>query len=441
MKLEALVLAFTNLLSLGYSQHAYPNGVKPSFSDGHWIDTWTAMPQLTEYTNLPNPPFNQTNLDFFNSTIRQTLKVSLGAPQIRIRLSNELSPVFLNITSMTIAVPGGNHSAGESLIETKTLQTVTFSGNTSVDIPDGAQVVSDPLNFPVTTNDIVSISMYLANGQATTDITSHPGSRINIFYTFGDQVSAANITGPDAQTVAHWYFLSAMEAWVPKSQSSWLIVGDSLTDGRESDTDANNRWPDLVFNRMQASPSALVRSIAYGNQGAGGNRILDDGNGPNALGRWTRDVAAHTGVKYAMIFEGVNDIGTASNDTTSQALVGEQVVFAYEQMIARAHAMGIPLFGATITPFGAPNTTVQPYSDPVREKTRQAVNAWIRTPGHFDAVVDFDAVVRDPADPSQLRPEWNSGDYLHPNVAGYTAMADAFPLDIFETFAEGVSFW
>jgi lysophospholipase L1-like esterase len=419
----------------------YPNEVKPAFKSGHWIDTWTAMPQLTEFTNLPNPPFNQSGLDFFNSTIRQTLKVSLGAPQIRIRLSNELSPIYLNITSMTIAVPGGNHSAGQSLIETSTLQTVTFSGNTSVDIPDGAQVVSDPLNFPVSSNDIISISMYLANGQATNFITSHPGSRINIFYTFGDQTTAMNITGPNAQSVAHWYFLSAVEAWVPKSSSSFLIIGDSITDGRGSDTDANNRWPDLVFNKMQSSSSPIIRSISYGNQGAGGNRILDDGNGPNALGRFTRDVAAHSGVKYAMIFEGVNDIGTANNDTTSQAIIGEQVIFAYQQLIARSHAMGIPLFASTITPFSAPNSTIQPYSDPIRENTRQTVNAWIRTPGHFDAVADFDAVVRDPANPSQLSPIYNSGDYLHPNVLGYEAIAKAFPVEIFESFAEGVSFW
>jgi lysophospholipase L1-like esterase len=440
MRFATLVVAASAFI-LVYSQYAYPNGVHPSFQDGHWIDTWTAMPQLTEYTNLPNPPFNETGLDFFNSTIRQTLKVSLPAPQIRIRLSNELSPVYLNITSMTIAVPGGNHSAGQSFIETTTLQTITFSGNESVNIPNGAQVVSDPLNFFVTTNDIISISMYLANGQQTTQITSHPGSRINIFYTSGNQISATNITGPNAQTVAHWYFLSAVEAWVPKSQSSFMIVGDSITDGRGSTTDANNRWPDLLFDRMQAAPSPVIRSISYGNVAAGGNRLLDDGNGPNALARFTRDVVAHSGVKYAMIFEGVNDIGTTSNDTTSQAIIGEQIIFVFQQMITRAHAMGIPMFGATITPFSAPNSTIQVYSDPIRERTRQSVNAWIRAEAHFDGVVDFDAVVRDPEVEGQLAPEYNSGDYLHPNVLGYEAMAAAFPLGLFEEFAGGVSFW
>lgn len=440
MRFAALVAAASAFTPV-YGLYAYPIGVRPSFQDGHWIDTWTAMPQLTEYTNLPNPPFNETNLDFFNSTIRQTLKVSLPAPQIRIRLSNELSPVYLNITSMTIAVPGGYHSAGQSLIETSTLQTITFSGNESVNIPNGAQVVSDPLDFPETTNDVISINMYLANGQQTTQITSHPGSRINIFYTSGNQVSAPNITGPNAQTVAHWYFLSAVEAWAPKSQSSFMIVGDSITDGRGSTPNANNRWPDLLFNRMQASSSPIVSSISYGNVAAGGNRLLDDGNGPNALARFTRDVAAHSSVQYAMIFEGVNDIGTTSNDTTSQAIIGEQIIFVFQQMITRAHAMGIPMFGATITPFSAPNSTIQAYSDPIRERTRQSVNAWIRGKGHFDGVVDFDAVVRDPQIESQLAPQYNSGDFLHPNPAGYEAMAQAFSLGVFEEFAEGVSFW
>ena len=220
-----------------------------------------------------------------------------------------------------------------------------------------------------------------------------------------------------------------------------MIVGDSITDGRGSDTDANNRWPDLLFNRMQASASPAIRSISYGNIAAGGTGLLDDGNGPNALSRFTRDVAARSGVKYVMIFEGVNDIGTASNDSTSQAIVGEQIVFVFQQMIARSHAMGVPMLGATITPFRAPNNTIQAYSDPTREQTRQTVNSWIRTPGHFDGVVVFDAVARDPEIKSQLQPEYNSVDYLHPNVLGYEAMASAFPLEVFEEFSGGVSFW
>jgi lysophospholipase L1-like esterase len=186
--------------------------------------------------------------------------------------------------------------------------------------------------------------------------------------------------------------------------------------------------------------NAATQSISVDNQAAGGNRILADGNGPNAIGRIDRDVLAQSGVKYAMIFEGVNDIGVAAATTAAQTLIGDQVIAAFQQIITRVHAAGIPIFASTITPFSAPaNVTIQPYSSPVREVTRQRVNTWIRTSGMFDAVIDFDKVVADPNTPSQLNPIFNSGDYLHPNGAGYTAMANAFPLDLFQTFQAGVS--
>lgn len=171
--------------------------------------------------------------------------------------------------------------------------------------------------------------------------------------------------------------------------------------------------------------------IAVLNQAAGGNRILYDGLGPNALGRIDRDVLAQSGVKYAMIFEGVNDIGVADPTPANQTFTGDRIIQAYEQIVARAHTFGIPMFGATITPFCAPNTTIQAYSNALREQTRQRVNKWIRTSGVFDEVIDFDAVVRDPKNGTQLNPLYNSGDYLHPNELGYHAMANAFPLSIF----------
>lgn len=279
--------------------------------------------------------------------------------------------------------------------------------------------------------------MYLAQGQQGNSITSHPGSRINIWMSSGNSVNAANITDPSTQSVAHWYFLSAVEAWVPSTMSAFAIVGDSITDGRGSDTDKNNRWPDLV--RAKMLNDSFAKNIAVSNQAAGGNRILADGLGPNALGRIDRDVLAHAGVKYAMIFEGVNDIGTAATTQAAQDQVYDQLLLAFKQIITRVHAFGIPIFAATITPFSAPNSTIQPYSDPVREATRQKINTWIRQSGSFDAVMDFDAVLRNPSIPSQLDPAFNSGDYLHPNVAGYQAVAGSFPLNVFSKFSNGVS--
>jgi lysophospholipase L1-like esterase len=198
------------------------------------------------------------------------------------------------------------------------------------------------------------------------------------------------------------------------------------------------RWPDLVLYRMQKNPS--TNAIGVLNQAAGGNRILQDGLGPNVMGRVDRDVLAHSGVRYAMIFEGVNDIGVAAADEASQTYIGDQLIWAFRQIVARIHAHRIPMFAATITPFGtlASSNYTQPYSNPLREQTRQRVNHWIRTSGVFDAVIDFDSVVRDPLHPSALAPHFDSGDHLHPNEAGYHAIANAFPLQIFALFQDGV---
>lgn len=188
---------------------------------------------------------------------------------------------------------------------------------------------------------------------------------------------------------------------------------------------------------MQQNPA--TRNIGVFNQAAGGNRILADGLGPNTLSRVDRDILAQSGVKYAMIFEGVNDIGSEPTDPISQQIIGDRLIQAFKQIITRIHAHGIPMFGATITPFGSPNSTLQPYSNPEREKTRLRVNDWIRNSGAFDYVIDFDAILRDPNNHTQLNPAYNSGDYLHPNVSGYQAIANAFPLGIFARFTNGVS--
>jgi lysophospholipase L1-like esterase len=363
--------------------------------------------------------------------------MTANANQIRLKISNVFGGSNLPITAVTVALPA-NNTAGIHQIQASTVQKVTFSGKSSISIPNGALAVSDPLNFPIKGQQILTVSIYLANGQTTNSITSHPGSRTTSWFQFGNAVDAAQfaISNSTTQSAAHWYFLSSIEAWVPEKSGSLLIVGDSITDGRGSTTDANNRWPDLLFRRLQTIPSTA--HISLGNLAAGGNRILADGLGPNAFGRIDRDVLAHPGVQYAMIFEGVNDIGTAANTSLAQASVYEGLVQAYQQMVTLIHAHGIPVFGATITPLSAPsNFTGQPYSDPTREATRQKINTFIRESGTFDAVVDFDRLLANPAVPSQLREEYNSGDYLHPSVAGYQYIADQFPVKIFEEWKHG----
>ncbi|KAL3427889.1 GDSL-like Lipase/Acylhydrolase [Phlyctema vagabunda] len=385
------------------------------------------MPQLTEPANLPPAPFNETNRVFFDSTIRQTVHLSIGAPQIRIRLSNTFGTTDLPITAVTVALPF-NGSAGTPIIQPNTLQPVTFSGSSDFTVPNGALVVSDPIDLPVEAQSMLTITVYLANGQQGNAITSHPGSRTTSWFSLGDHTSSENLTSISAASAAHWYFISSVEALVPRTSKALAIVGDSITDGRGSTTDANNRWSDRLLAKMQQDPS--TSSIAVLNQAAGGNRILNDGLGPNALGRIDRDVLSHSGVKYAMIFEGVNDIGTALPTAAAQKTIGDRIISAYQQIITRVQALDILIFAATITPFCG-NAAVQPYSDPERERTRQRINDWIRTSGSFDAVIDFDVILRDPKNQSMLNPLYDTGDYLHPNPAGYQKIADEFPLDIF----------
>jgi hypothetical protein len=249
---------------------------------------------------------NQTGAVFANSTIRQTLFLTAQASQIRLKFSNVFGGSNLPITAVTVALPI-NQTAGIHQIQPSTLQTITFSGKPGISIPNGALAVSDPIAFPIKAQQIVTVTMYLEKGQLGNSVTSHPGSRTTSWFQFGNAVSAPALAVNDTatQSTAHWYFLSSIETWVPPKQKSFLIVGDSITDGRGSTTNANNRWPDLLLRRLQKSGE--TKHISFGNLAAGGNRILADGLGPNAFGRIDRDVLSHPGVGYAMVFEGVND--------------------------------------------------------------------------------------------------------------------------------------
>lgn len=391
--------------------------------DAHWVDTWVSMPQLTEPSNLPPAPFNQPNLEFADTTLRQTVHISVGGRFFRLRISNAFGGTALPITAVSIALPAGG-TAGVSAIQPSTVRAVTFDGNASVTIPVGSQAVSDPLDFPLPALSNLTVNLFLAQGQASNEITSHPGSRTTTYLVNGNHLDDPDL--PGAASVEHWYFISGVEAWSRPNTAAAVMLGDSLTDGRGSTTDGNDRWPDQLLARLQADPATT--RVAIVNQAAGGNRVLNDGLGPNAIGRIDRDVLAQSGVKWLLVFEGVNDIGTAEATDAAQKQVTDELIAAYQQIITRAHALGIRVYGATITPFGGNG-----YDDPqgLREASRQAVNTWIRTSHRFDAVVDFDKAVRDPADPRRLLPAFDVGDHLHMNPSGYKAIADAVPAELF----------
>ncbi|PYH86406.1 extracellular GDSL-like lipase/acylhydrolase [Aspergillus uvarum CBS 121591] len=402
----------------------------------HWVDIWTAMPQLTEPANLPPQPFNLSSAIFFNTTIRQTLRLTHPASTIRLRLSNAFGVDDLDVANVSLALPLQNE-LGTSVIVPNTVQPILFDGFHSIIIPPGSLAVSDPIRLPSTQpNTTITVDVYLADGQSGGAITSHPGSRTTSWMQFGNSVGTTNFTEASVASVEHWYFISTVEAYLPNTVKACALLGDSITDGRGSDNNKNNRWPDLLLTRMQSSKSnAALSQIPLLNQAAGGNRILHDSLGPSLLSRIDRDVLAHTQVHWAILFEGVNDIGTADMSPTNQTITGDQLIRAYRQIVTRLHAVGIPVFGATITPFGTPAnaSVVQPYSDPERERTRQRVNTFIRDGGVFDAVLDFDAVLRDPEDPEVLRAEFDSGDHLHPNAKGYEALAGSVDLGIFSS--------
>ncbi|MEO3858666.1 SGNH/GDSL hydrolase family protein [Acrocarpospora sp. B8E8] len=420
----AVVVAAPAFSALGEQGRAQdPARVSPKMA-GHWVNTWVSMPQLTEPGNMPPAPFTQDNLVLADATLRQTVHASVGGQQMRLRFSNAFGGTALPITKVTIALPAGGQ-AGVSAVLPATIRPVTFSGRTSVVVPVGAQVVSDPLNFTVAPRSNLTVTLYLAQGQNSNNITSHPGSRTSSYLLAGDHVGAADLVG--ATRTDHWYFLSGVEVWSKSTTAAVAVVGDSLTDGRGSTTNMNDRWPDQLLDRLHARHDTA--NVAVLNQAAGGNRVLNDGLGPNALGRLDRDVLAQSGVEWLILFEGVNDIGTAEATQAAQQQVAADLITAYDQMIVRAHAHGIRVYGATLTPFGA--NTAYDDAQGFREAARQTVNDWIRTSRRFDAVIDLDRATRDPANPRQFLPAYDVGDHLHLNPTGYKAIADAVPSRLF----------
>ena len=374
----------------------------------HWVGTWACSPQLADAGSRPPAP------GFADVTLRQIVHVSIGGRKIRLRFSNAFGKSALRISSAHVAI-----AAGGSQIKARTDKPLTFDEESSVAIPEGALVYSDPLDFSLAPLSDLAVTIHLEN--APEGVTTHSGARATSYFTSGDAVSALDV--PSAETADHWYFLNGVEVAGPHSSAAVVILGDSITDGKNSTTTANGRWPDELARRLEASKHRP--SIGVLNEGIGGNRLLHDGLGPNALSRLDRDVLTQTGVRWLVVLEGVNDIGTCKSacDLDSTA---RDIINAYRQIIIRAHSQNMRVYGATITPFGGSF-----YGSEETERARQAVNHWIRTSGWFDRVIDFDAATRDPQHPANLSAQADSGDHLHPADAGYKIMADSVDLNLF----------
>lgn len=356
-------------------------------------------------------------------TLRQIVRPSTSGGHIRVRLSNLAGTTPLLIAGATVARAAGSTSPA---VDPASLVPLRFDGAANVIVPPGADYLSDPITFPVAARDAIAISIRY---QGDPEQTSHPGSRATSWHMAGDHLADAAMTGADS--FDHWFHLSGLEVQSCAPARLVVALGDSITDGRGSTTNGNDRWTDRLIDRLHADPRR--RNIAVVNQGIGGNRLLDDGLGPNALARLDRDVLAQPGVTHLILLEGVNDLGMLTRDAPASAAQHSahvaRIVGAYRQIMTRAKAQGIKVIGATIMPFVGNDYY---HADAANEADRQAVNAWIRAPGHFDAVVDFDRIMRDPARPDRLSPRFDGGDALHPSPAGYRAMGDAVPLDLFD---------
>jgi lysophospholipase L1-like esterase len=377
---------------------------KAAAAGEHWVGTWGCGPQLTEPGNLPPAPLA-------NSTLRQFVHVTLGGKQLRARFSNAYGNNSVTMNSVHVALAAGAGSGGSGNINAATDMALTFRGAPSATLPPGEVVLSDPFAYDLPPLTNLAITTFFGNISATT-INGHPGSRTTSFIQSGNAVSEASL--PGAAKTAHWYIITGIDVLADAASKAIVTLGDSITDGRGSTTDGNNRWPDNLAQRL--STNATTVGVAVINMGIGGNGVFG-GLGPSAQARFDRDVLSQSGVRWLIVFEGVNDI---AGGTSAQSLTN-----AYAQFVDKAHARNLRAYGATITPFGGNG-----YYTSAHEAVRQSVNAWIRTSGKFDAVIDFDAVVRNPVTLTNLLSAYDSGDGLHLNPAGYQAMANSIDLSL-----------
>jgi lysophospholipase L1-like esterase len=437
-RLSTAVLLVLVVPALSTAQRAAPSALPAAVSAAHWIPTWATAQELVRFPPPPGAPSigptpasaapagtpgtAPISLQTVNNqTIRMFARTSIGGKRVRVKLANALLATRVEIGEAHIALRDK-----DSAIAAGSDRKLTFGGTGAIMIAPGAVVVSDPVDLAVPPLTDVAISLFFP-GETGPPTTHARGLKTTYIAGPGDFTAAAAMPGA-AETRLSFYWLAAIEVEAPAGTPLIVAFGDSITDGSQSTSDTNSPWPAVLATRLAADKSTA--HIAIVNEGIGGNRMLSDGTlfqGVSALARLDRDVLNQPGVKWMIMLEGINDIGNGTAQlTTAPTVTAADLIWAYRQVIARAHTQGIKVIGATLTPFEGAN-----YFREEGEKIRQAVNDWIRTSKEYDAVIDFDAVVRDPANPRRIKPEFDPGDHLHPNDAGYKAMATAVDLKIF----------
>lgn len=375
-----------------------------------WNGAWASSPMLAEYGFSVHP--------FSATTLREIVHVSTGGSQIRVRFTNAYGRDQLIIRDAHVAL-----SAGGDVIKPGTDHALTFGGSATISIPPGAEMFSDPVTLDVPPLSDLAVSFFLPS-QVMRAETYHAFADQDNFIADGDQAAAASLTQPT--TIESWYFLDGVDVNAVRGSRSVVTLGDSITDGAHSTRNGNDRWPDVLAARLQHDTA--FEHIGVLNQGIGGNRVLNDQAGPSALARLDRDVLTQNGARYVIILESINDIGRLHRLTAPEDDIDAQMLEEGLRQIAEAaHEHGMKVYGATLTPYKGAN-----YYSEKGEQVREAVNIWIRTSGTFDGVIDFDKITRDPQNPLQFNPLYDSGDHLHPNDAGYKAMGDGIDLALFK---------
>jgi len=387
---------------------------------GKWIGTWTASAQPAWESDFTVPLGLASNL--YNHTIRQVARASIGGNKVRVVVSNEYGrlPLKLGAAHIALTADGANIQPGSD-------HALTFGGETSITIPPGAPAISDPIDIAVAPLSELSVSLFFPES-APTD-TLHWDGHQTAFVVAGNKVADTDLKADSTQTQR--VFLSEIMVDAPPGARAIVMFGDSITDGDGSTVDGNDRWPDHLAKRLLDGGGAPVAVL---NQGISGAKVLTDRMGVNALARFERDVLSQPHADTVVLMMGINDIGwpgsgLALHDPQPTA---DEIIAGYRQMIARAHADGMRIIGATLTPFGDAfaGSPFEGYYTPEKEKIRLAVSDFIRSSGQFDGVIDFDKVVVDPAKPGHIKAAFDKGDHLHPNKAGYEAMAAAIDLKL-----------
>jgi lysophospholipase L1-like esterase len=344
---------------------------------------------------------------------------------VRVRLSNAYGSDAVKVGAAHVALRDN-----KSAIVAASDRVLTFSGRPSVSIPANALVLSDPVQLDIPASADVAISLFLP--EPTTGAGIHYSAQQTSYAASGDLTGSASF--PETATLTSWVFLYGVDVAAPADAATIVALGDSITDGARSTVDANDRWPNILADRLLAQKGHPEFGVL--DEGIGGNRILHDAAvnvrfGVNALARFSSDVLAQPSVRYVIVLEGINDIGHPGESAPqNQVVTAEDIIAGLKQMVERAHEHGLKIFGATLTPFAG--TTIRGYFTPEKEVKRKAVNEWIRTSHVFDGVIDFDKAVRDPANPDRMLPAYDGGDHLHPGDAGYKAMGEAIDLALFQ---------